>query len=109
MDTLAAWVKNAYRPKLGRPLSDEEAAELAMHLRRFAAFLIDCAKDPRFNADILMTYLVNPWTAVYVGYSDGYENLPLAPITSPPPSRADLPLTSVGRQVFVKLSYLFRY
>ena len=71
--------------------------------------LVDLDHERRFNADILMTYLVNPWTAVYVGYSDGYENRPLAPLTSPPPSRAGLPLTSVGRQVFVKLSYLFRY
>ncbi len=71
--------------------------------------LVDLDHERRFNADVLFTYLLNPWTAVYVGYSDGYENQPLAPISSPPPSRADLPLTSVGRQVFVKLSYLFRY
>jgi hypothetical protein len=71
--------------------------------------LVDLEHERRFNADVLFTYLLNPWTAVYVGYSDGYENRPLAPSTSPPPSRADLPLTSVGRQVFVKLSYLFRY
>ena len=71
--------------------------------------LIDLEDERRFNADVLFTYLLNPWTAVYLGYSDGYANQPLAPIPSPPPSRADLPLTSVGRQVFVKLSYLFRY
>ena len=71
--------------------------------------LVDLDHERRFNADVLFTYLLNPWTAVYVGYSDGYENQPLAPVSSPPPSRADLPLTSVGRQVFVKLSYLFRY
>jgi hypothetical protein len=71
--------------------------------------LVDLEHERRFNTDILFTYLVNPWTAIYVGYSDGYENKPLAPITSPPPSREDLPLTSTGRQVFVKLSYLFRF
>jgi hypothetical protein len=71
--------------------------------------LVNLDDERRFNADVLVTYLVNPWTAVYAGYSDGYENRPLAPIASPPPSRADLPLISVGRQVFVKLSYLFRY
>ena len=71
--------------------------------------LVDLENERRFNADVLFTYLLNPWTAIYVGYSDGYENRPVAPIASPPPSRADLPLTSVGRQVFVKLSYLFRY
>ena len=71
--------------------------------------LVDLEHERRFNADVLFTYLVNPWTAIYVGYSDGYENRPLAPITAPPPSREDLPLTSIGRQVFVKLSYLFRF
>jgi hypothetical protein len=71
--------------------------------------LVDLEHERRFNADVLFTYLVNPWTAIYVGYSDGYENRPLASMTPPPPSRADLPLTSVGRQVFVKLSYLFRF
>ena len=71
--------------------------------------LVDLDNERRFNADVLFTYLVNPWTAVYVGYTDGYENRPLAPLTSPPPSPADLPLTSTGRQVFVKLSYLFRF
>ena len=71
--------------------------------------LVDLEHERRFNADVLFTYLVNPWTAIYVGYTDGYENRPVAPITSPPPSRADVPLTSTGRQVFVKLSYLFRF
>jgi hypothetical protein len=71
--------------------------------------LVDLEHERRFNADVLFTYLLNPWTAIYVGYTDGYENRPVAPITSPPPSRADLPLTSTGRQVFVKLSYLFRF
>jgi hypothetical protein len=70
---------------------------------------VDLDDERRVNADILTTCLVTPWTAGYVGYSDGCENLPRAPIMSPPPSRAGLPLTSVGRQVFVKLSYLFRY
>ena len=71
--------------------------------------LVDLDHERRFNADVLFTYLLNPWTAIYVGCSDGYANEPVAPLASPPPSRADLPLTSVGRQVFVKLSYLFRY
>jgi predicted porin len=71
--------------------------------------LVDLEHERRFNADILFTYLVNPWTAVYAGYTDGYENRPLAPLTSPPPSPAELPLISTGRQVFVKLSYLFRF
>ncbi len=45
MDELTRYVKEAFEPKLGRPMPDEEAADFAMHLRRFAAFLIDCSKD----------------------------------------------------------------
>ena len=71
--------------------------------------LVDLEREKRFNADVLLTYLVNPWTAVYVGYSDGYENRPLASMIERPIPRADLPMTSAGRQVFVKLSYLLRY
>lgn len=71
--------------------------------------LVALEREKRFNADVLFTYLVNPWTAIYVGYSDGYENRPVASMIERPVSRADLPMTSVGRQVFVKLSYLLRY
>ena len=30
--------------------------------------LVDLEHERRFNADVLFTYLVNPWTAIYVGY-----------------------------------------
>ena len=43
--------------------------------------LVDLERERRFNADVLFTYMVNPWTAVYVGYTDAYENRPGA--TSP--------------------------
>ncbi|HEV8304910.1 MAG TPA: DUF5916 domain-containing protein [Gemmatimonadales bacterium] len=63
----------------------------------------------KWGADLLLTYLVNPGTAFYVGYTDRYENLAIAP--GPPPSlfRSRSPDLSVGRQVFVKLSYLWRF
>jgi hypothetical protein len=71
--------------------------------------LVDLERERRFNADVLFTYLVNPWTAVYVGYADGYENRPLASMIERPIPRTEFPMTSVGRQVFVKLSYLLKY
>jgi len=65
------------------------------------------------TADFLVTYLLNPGTALYVGYTDGRENLALDPPTSAmtPPTlrRIGSPDTSTGRQFFVKLSYLFRF
>jgi hypothetical protein len=73
------------------------------------------ALDPakRLTADLLLTYLLNPGTAFYVGYTDRYENLSLDPGAPPliPPtlSRTGSPSTSTGRQFFFKLSYLFRF
>src|SRR5437870_3221468 len=67
--------------------------------------------DPehRWGVDVLLTYLVNPGTALYVGYRDGYENLAILPGTPPALYRTDDPTTSVGRQVFLKLSYLLQF
>jgi hypothetical protein len=69
--------------------------------------LVDLEREKRLGVDLLVTYLVNPWTAVYVGYTDRYENWQ-APV-SQPAVRSSSPTTSVGRQAFVKLSYLFAF
>ena len=56
-----------------------------------------------------MTYLVNPGTALYVGYTDVYANLRIDPRVSPAVLPADSVTTSTGRQFFVKMSYLLRF
>jgi hypothetical protein len=53
-----------------------------------------------FNADLLFTYLLHPGTAVYVGYNSNLQNLD--------PSLPNRFLND-GRQIFVKVSYLFRF
>ena len=67
--------------------------------------------DPehRWGVDVLLTYLVNPGTALYIGYRDGYENLAILPGTPPALYRTEDPTTSVGRQLFLKLSYLVQF
>jgi len=65
-----------------------------------------------FNTDFLITYLVHPGTAIYVGYNTDLENLnrdlAVDPVTG-------LILTTRNgylndsRQFFVKASYLFRF
>src|SRR5205085_538930 len=70
--------------------------------------LVALERDKNFTADFLMTYLVNPGTAFYAGYTDGYRNLAL----DPNPSglrRTASPTVSTGRQFFVKMSYLLRF
>ena len=70
---------------------------------------MDLDDEKRFDVDVLVTYLVNPWTAVYVGYTDAYENREIGGLLERPVVRSGVPMTSVGRQLFVKVSYLFRY
>jgi hypothetical protein len=84
----------------------------------------------KLTADFLVTYLLHPGTAVYVGYTDRYANLTLDPglpapglsaltglpaLAGEPPSvpptlnHITSPTTSTSRQFFVKMSYLFRF
>lgn len=63
-----------------------------------------------FNADFLITYLVHPGTAIYVGYNSNLQNLdrrliptPTGLLTTPDSYIND------SRQFFVKASYLFRF
>lgn len=78
------------------------------------------------NADVLFTYLVNPWTALYVGYNGNAQNLDPALFLCEGPgvARPGCPDLAAGgrallrprdrlindaRQLFVKASYLFRF
>lgn len=65
-----------------------------------------------FNGDVLFTYLVNPGTAIYVGYNSNLQNLDPSLRFAPDGSgllRTRNTFINDGRQIFVKLSYLFRY
>src|SRR5262249_3129409 len=68
------------------------------------------SKIKNFNADFLLTYLVHPGTALYVGYNSNLQNLDPALALDPNGSllrpRAFI---NDNRQFFVKVSYLFRF
>jgi hypothetical protein len=70
--------------------------------------LIALTPDKRVTADFLLTWLATPGTAFYLGYTDTHENLAI--LTGMPNYVGTLgdPSTTVGRQVFLKVSYLFR-
>jgi hypothetical protein len=64
----------------------------------------------QFNADFLLTYLLHPGTAFYVGYNSNLQNLTpnlLPDLTGS--NRTRNTFINDGRQFFVKISYLFRY
>ena len=70
--------------------------------------LADLERTKRLNYDFLFTYLLHPRTALYIGYSDRYENLLLNPASPLGLVRtADLSHLT-ARQFFIKLSYAFR-
>ena len=68
--------------------------------------------EKEFNADFLLTYLVHPGTAIYIGYNSDLQNLDHS-LTQDPAGLAGL-YTAKGyindsRQLFVKVSYQFRF
>ena len=71
--------------------------------------LVNLDRSKRMTGDVLLTYLVNPGTAIYVGYTDRRENLAFDPTDPSGLRRTGFPGLSTGRQVFVKASYLFRF
>jgi hypothetical protein len=70
------------------------------------ASLIDLKRQKRITGDALLTYLIHPGTAFYVGYTDRLENLGLFNGTVTP---IGFPSTTTARQFFAKVSYLFRF
>ncbi|MCL4523360.1 MAG: carbohydrate binding family 9 domain-containing protein [Acidobacteria bacterium] len=76
------------------------------------AQLVALGRTKALKADLLLTYLINPGTALYIGYSDLYQNLEIDSVSAAPLRTlrtTGSPSTSTGRQFFVKLSYLFRF
>jgi hypothetical protein len=75
----------------------------------------------QFNGDVLFTYLIHPGTAIYAGYNSDLQNLDpslqrlCGGITCAFGQTPDGLLRTRGsflndgRQIFVKISYLFRY
>jgi hypothetical protein len=64
----------------------------------------------QFTTDVLMTYLLHPGTAIYVGYNNGLSNLALdQSMPSPSVFYQGSPTNRTSQLIFVKLSYLFRF
>jgi hypothetical protein len=70
------------------------------------ASLIDLTRQKRITGDTLVTYLIHPGTALYVGYTDRLENLALTHGAVLP---IGFPSTTTSRQFFAKVSYMFRF
>lgn len=69
------------------------------------------ATTKNLNADFLITYLVHPGTAIYLGYNSNQQNLDprLQTDTFGNLLRTQDRLINDGRLIFIKVSWLFRY
>lgn len=68
--------------------------------------LTSLESSKNLNGDFLLTYLVNPWTALYVGYNDNRQNLDLLEQETGLTGRRSRGFLNDSRQFFVKFSYL---
>jgi hypothetical protein len=70
--------------------------------------LVRLDRSKHVGADVLLSYILNAGTALHIGYTDLHDNYSWDPTQAPYLRRSAFPDLSTGRQVFVKLSYLFR-
>ena len=63
----------------------------------------------QFNTDVLITYLLHPGTAIYVGYNTDQQNFNRALVLGPGGVARSDGLMNDSRQFFVKVSYLLRF
>jgi hypothetical protein len=66
-------------------------------------------RDENLNLDVLFRYVLNPWSALYIGYNNNESNLQLVENED---GTTELvrgeDLARDGQQLFVKFSYLFQ-
>ena len=105
-----AFVNRIFRTKINyqftRPLSLRWIVDYATV--RPNESLVSLERETRLQNDVLLTYLVNPGTSLFIGYTDRDENLFIENGGRVAALRRTNALANTGRQFFVKLSYLFR-
>jgi hypothetical protein len=100
-------VRSRINYQYNRQLSLRVIVDYNATLRNPALFSLD--RQKRVTGDVLLTWLLHPGTAFYVGYTDSLENLALTVGSPNTVIRTNLPSTTTQRQFFAKMSYLFRF
>ncbi len=102
-------IRSKWNYQFSRALSLRLIAQYNTVLTNPALSSLQPAKN--FNADVLLTYLVHPGTAVYVGYNNNLQNLDPSLGLDPDGNllRTRSRFLNDGRQFFVKISYRFQY
>jgi len=100
-------IRSKWNYQFSRELSARVIFQYEAVLANAAFTSLETTKN--FNADFLLTYLVNPWTALYLGYNSNLQNINIVPA----PGGSEVVRTNRfindARGLFVKFSYLFRF
>ncbi|PCJ23424.1 MAG: hypothetical protein COA96_11780 [SAR86 cluster bacterium] len=64
--------------------------------------------DENLNFDLLLRYVINPWSAFYVGYNSNQSNFDIVEMEGERELVIANDLRKDGDQIFVKFSYLFQ-
>jgi hypothetical protein len=65
-------------------------------------------RDESLNLDVLFRYVLNPWSALYVGFNNNESNLQLVDTPQGTQLVRTEDLARDGQQLFVKFSYLLQ-
>ena len=71
--------------------------------------LIEYTRSKVVTGDLLLTYLIHPGTAFYIGYTNRMENVAIDPGLPSALRLTSSPGTVTNRQLFTKVSYLLRF
>jgi len=110
-DAAKIFTSHVVRGKLSWQLTREWSARAVVQYDNTSANAAMTRVAPRrnVNLDVLVTRLVNPWTALYAGLNTNAQNIALEPTaTGTHVVLRQSGLTADTRQVFVKVSYLLR-
>jgi hypothetical protein len=66
------------------------------------------AREENLNLDVLFRYVLNPWSALYVGFNNNESNLQVVDTEQGPQLMRTEDLARDGQQLFVKFSYLLQ-
>jgi hypothetical protein len=84
-----------------RVIAQHEQTDATPGLTRLTA-------DESLNLDVLLRYVLNPWSALYVGFNTNSSNFQLVDTENGREIVSSDDLSRDGRQLFVKFSYLLQ-
>lgn len=111
VDVRPIFTSHIVREKVSWQISREWSARAIVQYDRTTTDAALTRLQPRknVNVDLLLTRLINPWTALYVGFNTNAQNIQLEPTaTGARVALRESGLTPDARQLFVKVSYLLR-